>query len=205
MSRTSSSLICLSLTALFLTTGCSSIVGPRVDNNVQYGDPQSVELVSNQFGSTDLQMLAEHMTRSLLQSKPIHDAKQPPALTLAELRNKTSEYIDTRAITEKIRVQLVKSGEVRFVVSTTEMNAQNEELARQTETDLYRDEGKVRIGQMEPAQYRLEGNVSSIVKRSDRTKDVYYLMTLSLIDNETGVLAWTDEKEIRKTSKIERK
>ena len=195
MLRISTSFLTLALGAgALLSSGCSSIVGPRVDNNVQYGDPHSIELVSNEFGSTDLQMLAEHMTRSLLQAPQIRDVKRPPTLTLAELRNKTSEYIDTRAITEKMRVQLVKSGAVRFVVSTSEMNAQNAELARQTETDLYRDEGKVRIGQMEPAQYRLEGNVSSIVKRSDKTKDVYYLMTLSLIDNETEKPVATERK-----------
>jgi len=33
---------------------------------VRYGDAQAVETVNTQFGSTDLQLMAESMTRSLL-------------------------------------------------------------------------------------------------------------------------------------------
>ncbi|RKP44200.1 penicillin-binding protein activator LpoB [Trinickia fusca] len=181
--------------------GCS-VNGPLVggSGNVQYGDAQAVETVTNEFGSTDLQSIAEAMSRSLLQSRVIAQAGKPPVVTLAEVKNKTSEYIDTRVITEKIRTELLKSGSVRFAVSTTEMQSQVDELKRQSQSGLYRSNGSAKIGKMEGAKYRLEGSISSIVKRSSNVKDVYYVFDLNLINNETGLMEWADEKEIRKTS-----
>jgi hypothetical protein len=44
----------------------------------------------------------------------------------------------------------------------------------------------------------LYGNLSSIVKQDGSTKDVYYKMTMRLMDLETGLIEWSDEKEIRK-------
>ena len=185
--------------AVFLT-GCANVAGPHLGGNVQYGDARAVETVTNEFGSTDLQTIAESMTRSLLQSRAIIGARETPIVALAEVKNKTSEYIDTRAITEKIRVQLTKSGAVKFAVSTNEMQNQLDELTRQNQTGLYKNKGKARIGQMQGSRYRLEGSISSIVKRSSSTKDVFYIFNLSLVDNESGLLEWADEKEIRKTS-----
>lgn len=181
--------------------GCTTS-GPLVGGggNVQYGDAQAVETVTNEFGSTDLQSIAESMSRSMLQSRVIAQAGKPPVVTLAEVTNKTSEYIDTRVITEKIRTQLLKSGAVRFAVSTTEMQSQVDELKRQNQSGLYKGGGSAKIGKMEGAKYRLEGSISSIVKRSSNVKDVYYVFDLNLINNETGLMEWADEKEIRKTS-----
>ncbi|TMS59200.1 penicillin-binding protein activator LpoB [Imbroritus primus] len=188
------------LCSAVVLSGCANVAGPHVGGNVQYGDARAVETVTNEFGSTDLQTIAESMTRSLLQSRAITGARETPIVALAEVKNKTSEYIDTRAITEKIRVQLTKSGAVKFAVSTNEMQNQLDELTRQNQTGLYKNKGKARIGQMQGSRYRLEGSISSIVKRSSSTKDVFYLFNLSLVDNESGLLEWADEKEIRKTS-----
>lgn len=194
--RLSTAALCSAL----VLSGCANVAGPHVGGNVQYGDARAVETVTNEFGSTDLQTIAESMTRSLLQSQVITGSRERPVVALAEVKNKTSEYIDTRAITEKIRVQLTKSGAVKFAVSTNEMQNQLDELTRQNQTGLYKNKGKARIGQMQGSRYRLEGSISSIVKRSSSTKDVFYLFNLSLVDNESGLLEWADEKEIRKTS-----
>ena len=130
------------LAAGTLLAGCANVAGPRVEGNVTYGDAKAVETLTNEFGSTDLQTIAEAMTRSLLQSRPITAPREAPVLTLAEVRNKTGEYIDTRAITEKIRNQLLKSGAVRFTTAGTDMQGQLDELQRQNQTGLYKNSGK---------------------------------------------------------------
>ncbi len=170
--------------------------GPQV----RYGDAKAVETVNVNYGSTDLQMIAEAMTRSLLQSKAISGSKDAPIVTLADVKNKTSEYIDTRVITDKIRTQLMKSGQVRFAVSVSEMQNQTEELKRQNQSGLYKNSTIAKTGNMQGAQYRIEGSIASIVKSTKDVKDVYYVFNLNLINNESGLLEWADEKEIRKTS-----
>ena len=57
-----------------------------------------------------------------------------------------------------------------------------------------------RDGNMTGSRYRVEGEITSIVKQTKNVKDVFYNFHLSLINNETGVLEWEDEKEIRKTA-----
>lgn len=184
------SAIVLSVAAL---AACS---GPQV----RYGDAKAVETVNANYGSTDLQMIAEAMTRSLLQSKAISGSKDAPIVTLADVKNKTSEYIDTRVITDKIRTQLLKSGQVRFAVSVNEMQNQTEELKRQNQSGLYKNSTIAKTGNMQGAQYRIEGSIASIVKNTKDVKDVYYVFNLNLINNESGLIEWADEKEIRKTS-----
>jgi len=166
---------------------------------VRYGDARGVETVTNQFGSTDLQSIAESMTRSLLRA-PVVAANELPIVTVQEVRNKTSEYIDTRAITDSIRAELQKSGKVRFAVDAVGMQQQVEELDRQQDDELYDREEAVEKGRMVGAKFRLEGNITSIVKQTKDVKDVYYKFNLQLWNVRNGLLDWSDEKEIRKTT-----
>jgi hypothetical protein len=181
----------LALAAAALAAGCAK-------EETRYGDARAVETVTNQFGSTDLQLMAESMARSMLQA-PVIAASNLPIVTVQEVRNKTSEYIDTRGITDSIRSELSKGGRVRFAVDAAGMNQQTEELKRQ-QSELYKRDQAVEMGQMVGAQYRLEGNIMSIVKQVRDKKDVYYKLNLQLWNIRNGLLEWSDEKEIRKTT-----
>lgn len=181
----------LAALALLAAGGCAS-------DKVRYGDAKGVETVTNQFGSTDLQQIAESMTRSLLQSGLVADGSRP-VVTVQDVRNKTSEYIDTRAITDTIRTELLKSGRVRFAVDAAAMQQAVDELRRQ-QSDLYDKSKAASMGKLAGAAYRLEGNITSIVKEAKDVKDVYYKFNLQLWNVQDGLLEWTDEKEIRKTT-----
>ena len=104
------------IATLALAAGCATT------EKTSYGDARSVETVTNQFGSTDLQMIAESMTRSMLNA-PVVAGGNLPIVTVQEVKNKTSEYIDTRSITDSIRVELQKSGRVRFAVDAAAIQA----------------------------------------------------------------------------------
>ena len=180
------------IAALALVAGCAS-------EKTTYGDARGVETVTNQFGSTDLQMIAETMARSMQQAPAIASGNLP-IVTVQEVKNKTSEYIDTRSITDSIRSELQKGGRVRFAVDAPGMNQQVDEIKRQ-QSEYYAKESAVEKGQMIGAQYRMEGNITSIVKQNKDTRDVYYKFNLQLWNIRNGLLEWSDEKEIRKTTK----
>jgi penicillin-binding protein activator len=179
------------LAAGLLLSGCAK-------EKTRYGDAQSVETVTNQFGSTDLQMIAESMTRSLLNSDIVANGSRP-IITVQEVKNKTSEYIDTRSITDTIRTELQKSGRVRFAVDAAAMQQQVDELKRQ-QSELYEKDKAAQVGKMVGAGYRIEGNITSIVKQNEDVKDVFYKFNLQLWNVENGLMEWGDEKEIRKTT-----
>jgi len=182
-----------------LLSGCATQSPTLSSGNVEYGDSKAVETLTNEFGSTDLQAIAESMASSLLQS-PALFAKSRPLVTVAEVKNRTSEYIDTKSVTDSIRTKIVKSGMVRFAVDTSAMQTQVDELTRQNQTGLYKKSKSKKMGNMEGADFRIEGTITSIVKRAGDVKDVYYKFSLQLVDIESGTMEWADEKEIRKTS-----
>lgn len=163
---------------------------------VQYGDPTAVETLTVDFGSTDLQMIAERMVQSLL-SAPVIQRRENPVLQVATVKNKTNEHIDTKAITDKIRTTLLNSGKVQFTAAEFRQEVLDE-LEYQRSSGYVDPETRKAVGRQVGADYLLAGEIASIKKEKDDTRDVYYKITMNLVDLETGLIAWADEKEIRK-------
>ena len=182
--------------------GCQT-TSPTVGGggDVSYGDAKAVETVTTDLGSTDIQMISEKMTQSLIQHPVVQGLIKKGGLMMASpVQNKTSEYFDTKLITDTVLTQLQKNG-VRYVIEADNMQNQTDELRRQNQSGLYAKNKSVKMGKMQGAQYRLDGSISSIVKKGSNIKDVYYKMNLRLIEIETGIVEWSDEKDIRKTAK----
>ena len=180
------------ISLLLVTTACNQPV-------TSYGSAQKTETVNADFGSTDLQMIAETMVNSLLDANKIErDPAEPnkaPLVAVARITNNTSEHIDTTSISDKIRTSLIKSGKVRFIA----MEAQADLMAQYKHQAAMADSSTAKTaGKQAGAKYILRGDITSIVKNEGRTKDVYYKFTLNLVDVESAVIEWADEKEIRK-------
>ncbi|MDT8383316.1 MAG: penicillin-binding protein activator LpoB [Gammaproteobacteria bacterium] len=169
---------------------------------VAYGDAGAVETTTTDFGSTDLQKIAEKMVDSVLTFPPIVEvtSKRRPVMFVDTIQNKTSEHIDTESVTDTISSRLLRSGKFRFV-DMTKVAAVRNQMEFQSDSGMVKDSTAVKMGQQIGAEYMLYGNLSSIVKRNSDQKDVYYKFTMKLMHIETGILEWSDEKEIRKTKK----
>ena len=168
-------------------------------NKVSYGDAQAVETTTVDFGSTDLQKIAGEMTESMLSSGAVAQITQGnrPIVFVESIKNKTSEHIDTESVTDSISTKLLNSGKFRFV-DMDRVEAVRSQLNFQNNDELVNQNTAIQFGKMVGAQYMLYGNLSSIVKNAGSDKDVYYKMTMRLMDLETGLIEWADETEIRK-------
>lgn len=191
------SLIALPLVAVAALglNGCAS--------KVQYGDATAVETVNTDFGSTDLQMIAEKMTDDLLAAPAMAEIApqgKRPILFVDTIKNKTLEHIDTESVTDTISTKLLNSGRFRFV-DRTKVDAIAKEIDFQQNSGMVDEKKAVLVGRQVGAQFMLYGNFSSIVKTSGGTKDVYYKFTMKLTNLETGLVEFQSEKEIRKTRK----
>lgn len=173
-------------------SGCAS--------KVKYGDASAVETTTVDFGSTDLQSMAEKMVDSLLTFPPIVEVTNArrPVVFVDKIKNKTTEHIDTESITDTVSTKLLRSGKFRFV-DMTKVQAVQEQMDYQMQSGLVDPTKAVAFGKQIGAEYMLYGNLSSIVKRDSDTKDVYYKFTMKLMHLESGIVEWQDEKEIRKT------
>jgi uncharacterized protein (TIGR02722 family) len=124
-------------------------------------------------------------------------ANDRPILFVDSIKNKTSEHIDTESVTDSISNKLLRSGKFRFI-DMTKVDSVRKQLDYQNNTGMVDPSTAIKFGRQIGAQYMLYGNLSSIVKQDGSTKDVYYKMTMRLMDLETGLIEWSDEKEIRK-------
>jgi uncharacterized protein (TIGR02722 family) len=174
-----------------------SVIGCAAQRQVSYQDPTRVETVTESFGSTDLQGISERMVNSLVRLPQIADGSRP-VVQVSTVKNKTTEHIDTKSITDKIRTALVKTGMVRFTAASDANDELVGTLEYQQGSGLVSPSTRKKVGKQVGADYLLYGEIDSIVKRSGRTSDVYYKFTLNLVDIETGLIEWSDEKEIRK-------
>lgn len=168
-------------------------------NKVSYGDAQAVETVNVDFGSTDLQKIAAEMVDSMMMSGSVSAITRDgrPIVFVERIKNKTSEHIDTESITDTISTKMLNSGKFRFV-DMDRVEAVREQLNFQNNDELVNQSTAIQFGKMVGAQYMLYGNLSSIVKNAGSDTDVYYKMTMRLMDLQTGLIEWADETEIRK-------
>ncbi|MFD2166444.1 penicillin-binding protein activator LpoB [Thalassotalea euphylliae] len=180
--------------SIALLAGCSS------KQVVSYGDATAVETTDINFGSTDLQKVANEMTDSLIASPVIGSLTQNkrPVVFVERIKNKTSEHIDTESITDSISTKVLRSGKFRFV-DMSRVESVKKQLQFQQEGGLVDPTKAIQFGKQIGAEYMLYGNLSSIVKANADKKDVYYKFTMRLMDLESGIIEWADETEIRKT------
>ncbi|EJL6703122.1 penicillin-binding protein activator LpoB [Vibrio cholerae] len=178
--------------------GLAVILG-GCSNKVSYGDAQAVETVNVDFGSTDLQKIAAEMVDSMMMSGSVSTITRDgrPIVFVERIKNKTSEHIDTESITDTISTKMLNSGKFRFV-DMDRVEAVRDQLNFQNNDELVNQSTAIQFGKMVGAQYMLYGNLSSIVKNAGSDKDVYYKMTMRLMDLQTGLIEWADETEIRK-------
>lgn len=171
-------------------------------SKIAYEDATETETVSIDFGSTDLQITAEKMVDSLLSFPPVVDitSKRRPVMFVDSIKNKTTEHIDTESITDTIQTKVLRSGKFRFV-DMTKVESVRKQLEFQQKSGMVRQDTAVALSRQIGAEYMLYGNLSSIVKRGGKVKDVYYKFTMKLMHLESGIVEWQDEKEIRKQKK----
>ena len=195
----------------FLLLACAAC------SSVEYDDPDKVETVNIDFGSTDLQTLAGGMVDSLIQSPNLnyiqHDyddkGDQRIVTLMGGVENRTSEHIDTQAITDKMRVKLLNSGKFRFVAGAQGQSEIEEQVRFQQGSGRVDPEKAREYGKQLGADVIVYGTLRSIEKEKDRSiesggskkDDVYYQFVLSCVNIDTGELVWSDEEELRKTAK----
>ncbi len=186
----------LGILGLILLSAC----GSRQFTQGEYDDPNVVRHLDDEFNESDAQVLSQEMIVSLQQHPIITTAKTPPVVQMEVVRNKTSEHIDTKMITDAVRTAVLKTGKVRF------SNKEDRDL-REGEVDYALDSGryrkesqKRRDGGIAP-DYLLTGDLISNVQQVGSRKLVFYKLTLNMTDLESGLIVWSEEKPIRKRFK----
>jgi uncharacterized protein (TIGR02722 family) len=181
------------ISALAVFGGCSS---QRAFTRGEYADPNAIEMLGDRFSETDLQLIAKKMVDSLSGSKAFAAIQGRPIVIIGKMKNSTSEHIDLKSLSDKVQVQLARTEKFAFMDKGA-----REEIAEEYE---YQGSGYVKPdqakgpGQQASADYLLTGEIASIVQEVGRDKQIDYKMTMKLHNLKSGIIEWSDEKELRK-------
>ena len=125
-----------------------------------------------------------------------------PLLMLSTIQNNTSEHIDSKLLTERLREILFNSGKVRFTTYAAGTD-QSIDAATGQARDLSRDpninkETALKKGTVHAYDLSLAGVIIKQTAQDGRNNEMSYTFSLTLTDNSTGEGVWTYTKEIKR-------
>ena len=162
----------------------------------EYTDPNEIDLLSDEWAPSDLQLIAKKVVGDLQASPAFAQIQGRPVVIVGKLKNSTSEHIDMQSLGDKIQTQLAGTGKFAFVDASARQ-AIAEEYEYQGSGYVRPDQAKGPGQQIAP-DYIMTGELASIKQRVGSDEFIYYKMTAKLSNLRTGILEWTDEKELKK-------
>lgn len=131
--------------------------------------------------------------------------RQKPLLMLSTIQNNTSEHIDSKLMTERLREILFNSGKVRFTTYAAG-EGQIVDAATAGARELQRDPNVKKSSLMKKNQVNaydltLGGAIIKQTAQSGRDNELSYTFTLTLTDSRTGEGVWAYTKEIKRQHK----
>lgn len=181
------------LVATLALTSCASTKVDRLAADKQ------VDL-SGRWNDTDSQLVASAMVSDVVSRPWITEftevSKRKPVVIVGDVRNRSTEHIETLVFTKSLERELINSGRVKFVASSEERSGVRvERNSQQTEAS---PETMKKLGQETGADFYLSGVITSVTDAVDGQKVVFYKVNLELINITTNEKVWIGDKEIKK-------
>ncbi len=184
---------------LTFSSGCAMFRAKTEEVNVnQMGHYQA------DYDATDMRNITQSVVNQILGSPWLSNQPEIPIMVDAGVENRTSGYVDTKSLTDRMRTLLLQSGRVQFV------NASRRD-------DLLKEQGyqaanvtaatQAAIGQQLGAKYMLTGSLTEMTQKTARqvrvskTEQNYYKLTIEINDLTTGLIVWTTEEEFARAAR----
>ena len=181
------------LMILALTLGGCSTAVTRMDT-------AEVKDLSGAWNDTDSQMVAAEMMQDVLSRDWIGEfkgeQKRKPAVIVGEVRNLSHEHISVSTFVQELQRNMINSGKVKFVASSTE---REEIRGERTDQDIHASEAtRKAMGKEKGADFMLKGTINTIIDASGKDQLRYYQVNLTLISLVDNEIVWNGEKKIKK-------
>ena len=187
MKRTAYLLIAVTIVA----TGCGG--------GTQYRDA-SKDKGSMEWGPREVKTTVVKMVGSLY-SYLKNDWKKPAIIQVRKIRNRTSEHIDTKMLSNELVTNLIQK-RIMFVDATHTTDA-IKEMAKGM-SGLIDPESAIPTGGLVSPNFYLFGEISDNVRYVGGKRVQYLVVTLKLTSLRTGMLLWQNQKEFLKATKTDR-
>jgi uncharacterized protein (TIGR02722 family) len=179
--------------ATALLTGC----GKKV---TRIASDSTIDLSGN-WNDADSRLVAEEMLNDCL-TKPWYQnavrakSGEIPVIVIGQIRNLSTEHLNTNTFMNDIQRVLINSGKVEFVANSEERQQLRNEINDQKGNAT--DETAKERGQETGADIMLTGSINSIVDQSGGETVKFYQIDLELMDLQSHKKLWSGNKKIKK-------
>lgn len=188
--------------SLIITTAlsASTISGCSNTKTVTRISEQSVTDLSGDWNDTDSRLVSETMISDVMRGGWLgnftNKNNRQPVLIVGKITNRSYEHINVNTFVKDIERQLINSGEVDFVASSTERDQIRDE--RKDQAVHASEETQKAPGQESGADFMVIGTISSIVDKEGGTQVKFYQVNLELVSLVDNKKVWIGEKKIKK-------
>lgn len=152
---------------------------------------------SREWGPKEIKMTVDTMVTSMY--KFLKDEwKRPCFVQVKKVRNKTSEHIDTKLVSDEIATNLIRK-RIRFIDrSLTADMIKEMEFGMSGMVD---PDSAISPGNLKSPNFYLTGDIRDNVRTVGGRTLQYVVVTLKLLQLKTGVAVWQERQEFLKSSK----
>ena len=181
-----------------LLTGCAMFRTSVSDSNIE--KPVRYDAT---YGYEDMRTLGKAVGDAVVSSDFLKNLKTEPIFVVMGIQNRTTEHIDTKALTDTMRTAMMESGKIKFVNEVRRddlLKEQGYQAAHAT------PETQAAIGKQLGANYMLTGSLVEIENKQGREvrvaqeSDIYFQLTTEITDLETGLIVWSKQNERARTA-----
>jgi uncharacterized protein (TIGR02722 family) len=189
----------LSLTALLVSGAMFSAAGCQ---KAGYVDPKGNDLIVNadRMNIQDWNLLADQVVQSLITSGALSRLpNQPAGVLLNPVINTTTQQFDTDAIMKKIRISLLNSGRAEVIMTAGPGGRAEDPIAK--DAQALKDFQSGRDSQVNPSNVPDATLTAKLIEdraRSGSTKQVAYVLQMSMTNTSTGRAVWEGEASVVK-------
>lgn len=162
---------------------------------VQYKDASKAE-GSREWGPKEIKMTVTTMVESMYKFLK-EEWKKPAFIEVKQIRNKTSEHIDTKMLADEITTNLIKR-RIKFIDQSLTADAIAE--MEKGMTGMVDPESAVPVGELKSPNMYLTGEVRENVRTVGSKSVQYLVVTLKLINLKTQIVEWQDQQEFLKSA-----
>ncbi len=185
--------------SVMLGSGCAAFRSQTVETDVD-----NMGHMKAHYDATDMRNITQSVVNKLLGSKFLAEQADEPIMVIAGVENRTTQYVDTKNLTDRMRTLLIQSEAVKFINA-----ARRDDLLKEQgyQTANVTPGQAAAIGQQLGASFMISGSLTEMKRtqpkevRISKTEVRYYKLTIEVTDVTTGLIEWTTEDEFARSAR----
>ncbi len=184
---------------LVALAGLAALAGCQT--NVSRVRTDEVIDLSGRWNDSDSQIASREMIQDALTHRWLADFEsrglgRQPVIIVGDIRNHSSEHINTRTFVRDLERAVINSGKAEFIADSSQREQIRKE--RDAQVGMARESMRSEHGDELGADYMLIGSFDSIVDQEGKKSVVFYQVNLELVDLRTNRKVWIGDKKIKK-------